>query len=90
MVRLRHRTDAETVERARSWHSLGVGVGGVALRVPLVQVGRAATWIAWWSLNTVGLRVLIVWLFNNTGKSVFAATLFHANEQRELDHVFQL
>jgi uncharacterized protein len=24
------------------------------------------------------LRILIVWLYNNTGKSVFAAILFHA------------
>ena len=46
--------------------------------VPLVQAHRSAAWIAWWSLNTVALRVLIVWLYNNTGKSVFAAALFHA------------
>jgi hypothetical protein len=26
----------------------------------------------------VALRVLIVWLYNNTGKSIFAAALFHA------------
>lgn len=26
----------------------------------------------------MALRVLIVWLYNNTGRSVFAATLFHA------------
>lgn len=35
-------------------------------------------WIAWWSLGTVAIRVLIVWLYNNTGRSVFAASLFHA------------
>lgn len=46
--------------------------------VPLVQAHRSAAWIAWWSLYTVALRVLIVWLYNNTGKSVFAAALFHA------------
>lgn len=34
-------------------------------------------WAAGQSLSTVALRVLIVWLYNNTGKSVFAATLFH-------------
>jgi hypothetical protein len=45
--------------------------------VPLVQAHRSLAWIAWWSLGTVGLRVLIVWLYNNTGKSVFAAALFH-------------
>jgi hypothetical protein len=45
--------------------------------VPLVQVHRSAVWIAWWSLGTVAARVLIVWLYNNTGKSVFAAAVFH-------------
>ncbi len=46
--------------------------------VPLMQAHRSLVWIAWWSLYTVALRVLIVWLYNNTGKSVFAAALFHA------------
>jgi membrane protease YdiL (CAAX protease family) len=46
--------------------------------VPLVQAQRSPVWIAWWALATVALRVLIVWLYNNTGKSVFAAALFHA------------
>ena len=35
-------------------------------------------WIAWQCLNVVAQRVLQVWLYNNTGKSVFAAVLFHA------------
>lgn len=47
--------------------------------VPLVQAHRTVSWIAWWSLGTVALRVLIVWLYNNTGRSVFAATLCHAS-----------
>ncbi len=46
--------------------------------VPLVQVHRSPAWIAWWCLGTVAARVLIVWLYNNTGKSVFAAAIFHA------------
>jgi uncharacterized protein len=46
--------------------------------VPLLQHGRSAGWIAWWSLGTVAQRVLFTWLYNNTGKSVFAAALFHA------------
>lgn len=45
--------------------------------VPLVQAHRSLTWIAWWFLFTVAGRVLIVWLYNNTGKSVFAAILYH-------------
>jgi membrane protease YdiL (CAAX protease family) len=46
--------------------------------VPLVQAHRSPAWIAWWFLSTVAQRVLIVWLYNNTGKSVFATALFHA------------
>jgi membrane protease YdiL (CAAX protease family) len=46
--------------------------------MPLIQVHRSTAWIAWWSLYTVALQVLIVWLYNNTSQSVFAATLFHA------------
>jgi len=45
--------------------------------LPLFQVGRSAAWIAWWSIGSVALRVIIVWLYNNTGKSVFAAAFFH-------------
>lgn len=43
----------------------------------IIQQCHNATWIAWGTLGTVGLRVLIVWLYNNTGRSVFAAILFH-------------
>jgi membrane protease YdiL (CAAX protease family) len=46
--------------------------------VPLMQAHRSASWIVWWTLYTVALRVLVVWLYNNTGNSVFAAALFHA------------
>lgn len=35
------------------------------------------TWVAGQMIFTVAVRVLIVWLYNNTGKSVFAAVLFH-------------
>jgi membrane protease YdiL (CAAX protease family) len=45
--------------------------------VALAQAHRSVAWIAWWSLGTVALRVLMVWLYNNTGKSVFAMALFH-------------
>jgi uncharacterized protein len=46
--------------------------------VPLVQAGRSESWIAWWGLGTVASRVIIVWLYDNTGRSVFAASLYHA------------
>ncbi len=46
--------------------------------VPLIQAHRPSAWIAWWCLFTVAERVLIVWLYNNTGKSVFGTAAFHA------------
>lgn len=59
--------------------SLLLGLGWAAWHfVPLMQVHRPLEWIAWWSLFTVASRVIIVWLYNNTGKSVFAAALYHA------------
>ncbi|MGA7871454.1 MAG: CPBP family intramembrane glutamic endopeptidase [Candidatus Binatus sp.] len=65
------------------WGALGAGIllGLVWAAwhfVPLIEANRSLVWIAWHSLFTVAFRVLIVWLYNNTGKSVFAAALFHA------------
>jgi hypothetical protein len=65
------------------WDALGAGVllglvwAGWHV-VVLVQAHRSPVWIAFWALGTVALRVLTVWLYNNAGKSVFAASLFHA------------
>jgi membrane protease YdiL (CAAX protease family) len=38
---------------------------------------RSVSWIAWWTLYTVAARVIMVWLFDRTGRSLFAVTLFH-------------
>jgi hypothetical protein len=46
--------------------------------VPFVLVHRPPAWIAWQYLDIVAWRVLLVWVYNNTGKSVFAAAVFHA------------
>lgn len=48
--------------------------------VPLLQVGRSAGWIAGWSLGTLAMRVIMVWLFTNTGHAVIAVSLFHATQ----------
>ena len=65
------------------WNALQTGVilGLVSIvwhLVPLLQIHRSLTWIGWWCLYAVAARILIVWLYNNTGKSVFAVALFHA------------
>jgi membrane protease YdiL (CAAX protease family) len=39
--------------------------------------GRAWSWIAWWAICTMAARVIMVWIFNNSGKSVSGAGLFH-------------
>jgi membrane protease YdiL (CAAX protease family) len=46
--------------------------------IPLVQSHRSPEWIGWWCLGTVAIRIVMVWLYVNTGKSVMAAVLFHA------------
>lgn len=46
--------------------------------IPLIQVHRSVEWIAWWSLGTIGLRMIMVWLYVHAGKSVFSAAVFHA------------
>lgn len=45
--------------------------------IPLLSVQRSVVFIAWWSLGTVASRVIITWLYNNTGRSVFVAAIYH-------------
>jgi hypothetical protein len=51
------------------WHVIGQ-----------LQAENAPIWILWHSLYSVALRVLMVWIYNNTGRSVFAAILLHASD----------
>ena len=46
--------------------------------IPYMQAQRSAAWIGGAILFTVATRILMVWLYNNTGGSVFGAALFHA------------
>ena len=56
-----------------------LGIMWATWHVPtLVQAHRPAEWIAWWALGTVGSRVLMVWLYNHTNRSVFGVELYHA------------
>ena len=67
-------------------HNWGIIATGILLGsvwavwhfIPLLQVHRSFEWIVWWSLGTVSLRIIMVWIHTYSGKSVFAATLFHA------------
>jgi uncharacterized protein len=58
--------------------SILMGVPWAVWHYPsIIQQGHNLTWIAWATLGTVAVRVLIVWIYNNTGKSLFACILFH-------------
>lgn len=46
--------------------------------IPYMQTDRSPVWIAWHCLVTLATRVIAVWLFVNTGRSVLGAALFHA------------
>jgi membrane protease YdiL (CAAX protease family) len=45
--------------------------------IPFLQTGNPPRWVVWQTLSLIPQRVLTVWIYNNTGKSVFATTLFH-------------
>lgn len=65
------------------WGALGAalilaGPWWLAHLPSMAAVGASTTDMAWWMLGAVGVRTLIVWLFNNTAKSLLAAILFHA------------
>jgi membrane protease YdiL (CAAX protease family) len=46
--------------------------------IPLLQVHRSFVWIAWWSLWTISLRLIMGWLYIHSGRSTFVASIFHA------------
>jgi membrane protease YdiL (CAAX protease family) len=67
----------------RRWGIPGAGlalgvVWAVFHLVVLTQANRSPGWIAWWSLGTISLRIVMIWLYRHAGKSVFAAAIFHA------------
>src|SRR5450631_2317672 len=60
--------------------SIVLGIAWAAWHiVPFIQAHHASNW---WTvsqcLGTVPLRVLMVWIYNNTGRSILAMVLFHA------------
>lgn len=61
------------------WASIVLGLVWTAWHlVLLMQAQQSLSYIVWQSLTYVPERVLFVWLYNNTGKSVFAVAVFHA------------
>lgn len=48
------------------WHSIA-----------FLQTQYPGRWVVWQCIKTVAMRMMIVWIYNQTGKSVFAANLYH-------------
>jgi hypothetical protein len=44
----------------------------------LLQAGRSAGWIAWWTLGTVAMRLVMVWIYTGIGSGLGAVVIFHA------------
>lgn len=67
------------------WGALGAGlllgtVWALWHVVPDIQAHRTLAWIVSQRSYSILLRILIVWIYNNTGRSVFAAALAHASD----------
>jgi uncharacterized protein len=45
--------------------------------IPFLEMGRSVAWTLWQCLGAIALRVIIIWLFESAGQSVFVAVLFH-------------
>ncbi len=45
--------------------------------IPFLEMGRSLAWTLWQCLGAIAMRIIIVWLFENAGQSVFIAVLFH-------------
>ena len=55
-----------------------VGVMWATLHAPVwALAGHSLAWCAWQWLYVVALRVLMVWIYNNAGRSLFAMDLLH-------------
>ena len=59
--------------------SVILGIIWATWHIPLyILSGQGPVRIAVQLISLIGIRTLIVWLYNNTGKSVFATILIHA------------
>jgi membrane protease YdiL (CAAX protease family) len=55
-----------------------LGIVWAAIHFPIHFInGYSFEWILWHGLYTVAVRVLMVWIYNNAGKSLFAMALTH-------------
>jgi membrane protease YdiL (CAAX protease family) len=72
-------TDVIQERRSALATGLIIGVPWALWHYPsMIRIGQGPALMAWGTLVTVAFRVLYIWLYNNTGKSLFAVILFHA------------
>jgi len=65
-----------------NWKVLRTGiimglVWGVWHAIPYFQSNHDFIWVVWQILTSVFNRILIIWIFNNSGKSIFSAVIYH-------------
>jgi len=65
------------------WTALGAAVFlGISWQlfhlIPLLEAPHSASWVIFQILGMLPLRILLVWLYLNGGRSVFLAIVFHA------------
>jgi membrane protease YdiL (CAAX protease family) len=51
--------------------------GAIYHYMGLLHVGRSIEWIMWWTVYAIATRIIMVKIFNHTGRSVFGMILFH-------------
>ncbi len=60
--------------------SLLLGAVWALFHIPLFSVsGAPVSWIVWQCIYIAATRVLFVWIYSNTGKSLFAVAMMHAS-----------
>lgn len=58
--------------------SILLGIVQALFHIPLFTAGNMSSyWIIWQLIYVVATRVLFVWVYNNTGKSLFAMVMLH-------------
>lgn len=65
-----------------SWKVLRTGIimgleWGIWHAIPYFQGNHDFIWVVWQILTSVFNRILIIWIFNNSGKSIFSAVIYH-------------
>lgn len=60
--------------------SILLGFAWAVFKAPVFALaGQSLYWIVWHSIYILASRVLFVWIYNNTGKSLFAMAMLHAS-----------